>query len=161
MTETVATLFGERELETETALYLDDFMCEMPPCPCTYDGWAQYLAGKAVSDPDAGIAEGNLYDATIVTYVEGSVVRVDGEYVIPEPPEGFEFHAVRYGKGLGWSPDLLGHTREEIASLLQRFGSSEYEYLAFIKTAHRHGVVRFSIDGPSLSWLDPVAGEQK
>ncbi|MEM8970932.1 MAG: hypothetical protein AAGD43_02555 [Pseudomonadota bacterium] len=68
------------------------------------------------------------HDGFKIRYHYVAVPRADGVYQIPaELP--CEPHAIAYGEGLGWSPDMMVFDREEARVMLDEIGDQEVEYL--------------------------------
>jgi len=91
----------------ERAYYLSQYADEVLPCDPTLDGWAAWLSQP---DPawgrDMAAVEGDHFDASVMRFAPDIIATktADG-WVLSRAPTDVDFLAVRFGPGLGWSPE--------------------------------------------------------
>lgn len=98
------------------SFYLDDFLDE--GTPGDLDGWAQFMSGAWGQKPMA--KDGDVFRATETTWHYIAAPRkADGSYDVPACPPGLTYHAVAFGRGMGWDGDLMVSSRDpELVQLL-------------------------------------------
>lgn len=97
-------------MSKERSYYLSDFADEMLPCEPTLVSWAQWL-----SKGDSGwwnhtepATDGQQFRASVMSWEPDIIAtRKQGGWTFSRDPDGADFLAVRYGEGLGWSPDNI------------------------------------------------------
>jgi hypothetical protein len=94
------------------AYYLDDYADEVLPCGLegvSLEGWAKWLSqGGDAGWPADVPRDGQEFAASSTRFDQDiSAQRSDnGETItFSRPPNGYTFAAVRFGPGMGWSPD--------------------------------------------------------
>ena len=93
------------------SVYLSDWSDEIMPCEPSLEAWAAWLSkgGDAQWPVENPPADGDVLDATAILWSEDIIARrVDGAWQLSRGlSEGEDFAALRYGEGLGWSPDSI------------------------------------------------------
>jgi hypothetical protein len=158
--------------------YPHDYSDEVLPqdlADTSLQGWARWL-GKGGDkpgpddDPDdfAGWetdipADGQEFRATETTWLDDVIARRRGDEITFDPPlpEGFDFAAVRFGPGLGWSADDILDASEPLAPQLledyyglSRIDDGDYELLALGQS--REVVLVYRADPPRLEVVGEV-----
>jgi hypothetical protein len=94
------------------AYYLDDHVDEVLPHgleSLSLEGWAKWLANGGDAEWPADVpADGQEFTASSTTFDADIVAEMseDGHTIVfSRPPNGYTFAAVRFGPGMGWSPD--------------------------------------------------------
>lgn len=113
---------------SETLYYVEDFSDEVIPCAATLEAWAEWL-----SKPDS--EWGRDEPATDGESFRVNVMRLEDDIIATRTADGWSFSrevppdahiiAVRYGPGLGWSPDAMVETEADLRELLAVDGDEE------------------------------------
>jgi hypothetical protein len=135
--------------ETEEAFYLPAFTDGEAPCDHTREAWAEWLG---TADPYAGLddpraTDGDVFPARAFPICNVAATRTADGWEFGGPPPGFGFHALRYSKRDGWSEDMMGHDRDDIAAVLAQYGTDPIEYIACFGP-ERHLTVVFRAGPP-------------
>lgn len=130
--------------------YADDWMCEIPGVAGDLSEVAAQLANgrKSLGDDGWWVAPQTIpsdHAASLVRYHYVAVHFVDGAYQIPGDLPG-HIHAVAYGKGMGWDPEMMVFDVEGAREILAEIGDCETEYLV-CREPHVPGVLQLR-DGP-------------
>ena len=94
----------------ERSIYLDDYTCEMQPCEPTLEGYAAFLSGGGNSGwPVPDVPEnGQTFTGSALAWKPDIIAtRLGGKWSLSRNPGEDDFVAVRFGEGLGWSPDNI------------------------------------------------------
>ncbi len=121
---------------TRTIYYADEWMCEFPGVSGDLTEVADLLAnggpvGREEGDPwwPAPQPIPSTHPTSKMTYFYVPCLRAeDGTYSIPDDLPG-RIHAVAFGDGLGWWPEMLCNDREEAQEMLEKDGEDPVEYL--------------------------------
>lgn len=141
-------------MDTKTFFYLDDHS-EYPPCDCTPEGWAAWLAaGGNETESVAVPADGTVLAASSLT-IFGWVRfdRKDGPWQCRHSLPEHDFAATVDGDGaaIWWEEDILGSDYE--AELAERFdmdSDPDEVWVALGRNARLSAT--FHADGPSLTF---------
>jgi hypothetical protein len=143
-------------------IYLDDYADEvLPVTDCTPQGWANWLAGTDADwGRDAPAVDGDQFRASSTRFEADLIARrtADG-WTFSRIPEGQPtFFACRYGPGLGWAPDAIVGSLDDLRQWLSDNGEdcADEEHVAVGYEMPPMMATFRMIDGkPSLT-LEPV-----
>ena len=113
------------------AYYLDDYADEILPPGLenlSLQSWAKWLANGGDADWPADVpADGQEFGAYSIAFANDIAAQRsdDGETVsLSRPVNGYDFAAVRFGPNMGWSPEDIITSLDEIEKEL--LGKSEW-----------------------------------
>lgn len=137
-------------MTTRTSYYMNDFT----------DEGGEFGGSLAKIATDCGNedfefrpAPGEPIASTRIEYTYVPCPRgADGNYQIPQPLPG-TLHAMTFGDGGGWLPDMLAQDLDEAEALLAEYGDEETEYLVCF-TATAQGTITFHLDPPRCEWSE-------
>lgn len=99
----------ENPQATVRAYYLDDFADEIIPCDATLEGWAEWLSRHDPDWPHDIPKKGDIFIASVLRFDEDLIATRKGDdWTFSRGLDGEpSLLAVRFGPGLGWSPDNI------------------------------------------------------
>lgn len=143
-------------------IYLEDFTDEvLPTSDCSPQGWARWLAGPDRDwGRDTAASDGDSFKASVLRFEEDVIAtRVGLAWTFSREPEGAQFFACRFGPGMGWAPDHICGTMDELRQWFIDNGDfcDDVEHVA-VAYAEPDVMTTYRVtpDGPTLV-LEPIA----
>lgn len=117
---------------TDRRYYLDEWLDEVVPCDCTLEAWAEWLSKPDADwDRDAAANDGDTFPASVIRFEDDAIATKGPDGWVFDREPAYDLLAVRFGQGLGWSPDNICDDWDAVRELLSEGGDEDGpEYIA-------------------------------